>query len=166
MFRSAGGGTPQEMGGCRTRLSGSPTVVMSEIVSKPPSTAACNAKEVRVVQLLCVRWAHDVSKMLSANMVSSSVNAACCYGHHQARFECLLPKKKRPRFHAACWNFSGTQGVGFEAISAVRSTSERWILALCRSELSELSAWELWLLLEVSEQPHRTARYKPQPPAW
>src|SRR5437764_10955242 len=105
LFRSGGGGAPHEMGGCRTRVSGSPTVVMSEIVSKPPSTAACNAKEVRVVQLLCVRWAHDVSKMLSANMVSSSVNAACCYGHHQARFECLLPKKKRPRFHAACWNF-------------------------------------------------------------
>src|SRR5438270_13343924 len=94
MLRSRGGGAPQEMGGCRTRLSGSPTVVMSEIVSKPPRTAACNANEVRVVQLLCVRWAHDVSKMLSANMVSSSVNAACCYGHHQARFECLLPKKK------------------------------------------------------------------------
>src|SRR5436305_7350935 len=74
IFRRGGGGAPQEMGGCRTRLSGSPTVVMSEIVSKPPSTAACNANEVRVVQLLCVRWAHEVSIMLSANMVSSSVN--------------------------------------------------------------------------------------------
>src|SRR5436305_8762261 len=74
IFRRGGGGAPQEMGGCRTRLSGSPTVVMSEIVSKPPSTAACNANEVRVVQLLWVRWAHDVSIMLFANMVSSSVN--------------------------------------------------------------------------------------------
>src|SRR5436309_14008283 len=98
IFRRGGGGAAHEMGGCRTRLSGSPTVVMSEIVSKPPSTAACNAKEVRVVQLLCVRWAHDVSKMLSANMVSSSVNAACCYGHHQARFECLLRKEKKAAF--------------------------------------------------------------------
>src|SRR5579864_2761912 len=73
MFRSGGGGAPHEMGGCRTRLSGSPTVLMSEIVSKPPSIAACSANEVRVVQLLCARWAHDVSNMLSANMVSSSV---------------------------------------------------------------------------------------------
>ncbi|HEX6820806.1 MAG TPA: hypothetical protein VF123_02025 [Candidatus Sulfotelmatobacter sp.] len=47
---------------------------MSDIVSKPASTAACNANEVRVVQLLRVRWAHDVSSMLSANMASSSVN--------------------------------------------------------------------------------------------
>src|SRR6476646_7179098 len=74
MFRSGGGGAPQERGGCRTRLCGSPTVFISENVNKAPSTAACNANEVRVVQLLCARWAHDVSSMLSANRASSGVN--------------------------------------------------------------------------------------------
>jgi hypothetical protein len=149
MFRSGGGGAPHEMGGCRTRLSGSPTVVMSEIVSKPPSTAACNANEVRVVQLLCVRWAHDVSNMLSANMVSSSVNLLAAMDTTKLASSACFQRKKRPRFHAARWNFSGTQGVGFEAISGARSTSERWTSALCPSELSELSAWELRLPLEV-----------------
>ena len=71
--RRGGGGAAQEIGGCRTRPSGRPTVLSEGIVSNIPITRTCSPNEVNVVQLLCVRWAHDVCSMLSANMVSSSV---------------------------------------------------------------------------------------------
>jgi hypothetical protein len=74
MGRKGEGGAPQEMGGCSTRLSGSPAVFHTEINSNTTMSITCNPNDVKVVQLLCVRWAQDVSNILSANMGSSSEN--------------------------------------------------------------------------------------------
>jgi hypothetical protein len=58
-----------------------------------------------------VRWAHEVSSMLSPNIVSSSVKSAGCYGHHESAPGRYGRAEKRPRSRAACWNFFDTEGV-------------------------------------------------------
>ena len=141
--------------------SGSPTVVQSgnhQQALRAP--AACNPNEVSVVQLRRVRWAHDVSSMLSANMVSSSVKSVCCYGHQRTALTVALCQNKKGRvFTRPAGTFPDTQGVrdssyfGGSLDFGVAGFRQR----PCRSELSELSAW-LRLLPEVSVQPHRTAR--------
>src|SRR5438477_2265727 len=96
------------------RANGRPTVFSNGTISSSPITTACNPNEVNVVQLLRVRWAHDVSSMLSANMVSSKrENLLAAMDTIDPTAIAVPTRKKRPRFHAACWNFSDTQGVRF-----------------------------------------------------
>jgi hypothetical protein len=102
---------PRLMGVETVRAAGSPIVFHSGNNSKQPMINACSPNDVSVVQLRRARWAQDVSSMLSANIVSSSVKSVCWYGHRESSRGRRLRKEKRPRFHAACWNFHDTRGV-------------------------------------------------------
>jgi hypothetical protein len=102
---------PKLMGVETVRAAGRPMVFHSGNNSRPPMITACSPNDVNVVQLRRARWAQDVSSILSANIVSSSVKSVCWYGHHEHRRGQRRHKEKRPRFHAACWNFPGTRGV-------------------------------------------------------
>jgi hypothetical protein len=73
---------------------GNPTVVSTGIINSSPTITACNPNDVSVVQLRRLRWAHEVSSRLSANMMSSSVKSVCCYGHHESPLWRSLQKKK------------------------------------------------------------------------
>jgi hypothetical protein len=53
------------------------------INNKIPVITACNPKELSVVQLRRERCAHELSKRLSANMVSSREIPCCSYGHRK-----------------------------------------------------------------------------------
>jgi hypothetical protein len=102
---------PKLMGVETVRAAGSPMVFHSGNNSKQPTINACRPNDVNVVQLRRARWAQDVSSMLSANIVSSSVKSVCWYGHQERPPGRYSHQEKRPRFHAACWNFSDTRGV-------------------------------------------------------
>jgi hypothetical protein len=62
---------------------GSATGRSNGINSKIPVITACNPKELTVVQLRRERCAHELSKRLSANMVSSREILSCRYGHRK-----------------------------------------------------------------------------------
>src|SRR5579863_2711230 len=97
--RAAGSGLegPALMGVEMVLLSeGSPTVCHKGNSSSNPMTTACSPNEVNVVQLRRVRWAHEVSSMLSANMMSSCLKSVCCNGHHGCAARRLSRKEKRP----------------------------------------------------------------------
>src|SRR3984957_9612719 len=49
--------------------------------------------------------------MKSAGARSAGMKSACCYGHRWGLDWEGLGKEKRPRLHAAVWNFSDTRGV-------------------------------------------------------
>ncbi len=112
---------PKLIGVETVRAAGSPMVFHSGNNSRQPIIAACSPNDVKVVQLRRARWAQDVSSMLSANIVSSSVRSVCCYGHHSLSRRRRSRKEKRPRFHAACWNFPDTRGVRRIVILVSRS---------------------------------------------
>ena len=62
---------PRLMGVETVRAAGSPMVFHSGNNSKQPIISACSPNDVSVVQLRRVRWAQEVSTILSANMLSS-----------------------------------------------------------------------------------------------
>jgi len=68
----SGARRPKDMGVETVRDVGSPTVFNTGSNSNSPMITACNPNEVIVVQLRRVRWAHEVSSKLSANIVSSA----------------------------------------------------------------------------------------------
>ena len=98
-----GGGSavvlPRHMGVDNVREVGTPTVFHSGNSNSRPITNACSPNEDSVIQLRRLRSAHEVSSMLSANMVcsnivSSSVKSVCWYGHHEhCRGRCRQKKK-------------------------------------------------------------------------
>jgi hypothetical protein len=103
---------PRVIGVERMGVDGRPTVRCTGKRSSRPIINACSPNEIDVVQLRRAVWAHEVSSMLSPNIVSSSVKSACCYGHHENSSGRCCRKEKRPRYQAACWNFFDTKGVG------------------------------------------------------
>ncbi len=128
---------PRLMGVDTVRAAGNPTVFHSGNSSNNPRITACSPNEVNVVKLRRVRWPHEVSSMLSANIpcsniASSSVKSVCWYGHRETALSPCRDKEKRPRFHAAFWNFLDTKGVRSRLL---------WRLARLRSWLCSSSRW-------------------------
>ena len=120
------------MGVDNVRDVGTPTDFHSGNSNSRPITNACSPNEDSVIQLRRVRWAHEVSSMLSANMVcsnivSSSVKSVCWYGHHElaadnptekikaAFSRGLLELSEQCRCRAYCFGGSLGLGAGFVA---------------------------------------------------
>ena len=85
---SAPHAVPRLIGVETVRADGKPTVFSTGNKSSRPMITACSPNDVSVVQLRRMRWAQEVSSMLSANIVSSnmtssSVKSVCWYGHQE-----------------------------------------------------------------------------------
>src|ERR1035438_1593642 len=102
-----GGGAPHDSGVGRTRPDGSPAVLSSGNRSSRAMISACSPNEVNVVQLRRVRCAHEVSSMLSANIVSSSEKSVCWYGHHEGLPQTMSTERKKAAFSRGLLELSG-----------------------------------------------------------
>src|SRR5271169_2160413 len=94
--------------GVETTLAfGRPTVFHSGSSSKLPITSACNPNEVTVVQLRRVFWAQEVSSMLSANIMSSSVKICLLVWTPRWLARAMLAQRKKAAFSRGLLELSG-----------------------------------------------------------